>query len=184
MLHIKPFYFNPYRECTYIVTAKELSDTAQDCLIVDAGMYSEQEEQRFLDFMSKNHLTPVAILVTHAHLDHVCGLEFLNKYYPEAQLIDATHPASPSFAHSFRIIPTPGHTEDSVCYYFEDDKTLFTGDTLFQQSVGRTDLLGGDTEKLMRSLELLKQLPDDTAVYPGHGYSTTIGQEKQYNPYL
>ncbi len=84
----------------------------------------------------------------------------------------------------FSVIATPGHKEDSVCYYFESEKTVFTGDTLFQESIGRTDLPGGDMGELMKSLAKLSQLPDDTQVYPGHGYPTTILHEKEYNPYL
>lgn len=81
-------------------------------------------------------------------------------------------------------ILTPGHKEDAVCFYFPEEKTIFTGDTLFQESIGRTDLPGGDMGQLIHSLNELKKLPEDTLVYPGHGYQTTIGHEKDFNPYL
>lgn len=84
-----------------------------------------------------------------------------------------------------KVISTPGHTEGGCCYYFEEAGLLVSGDTLFQESVGRTDLPTGSMGTLVRSIkEKLLVLPDDTQVYPGHGDSTTIGHEKQYNPFL
>jgi len=83
-----------------------------------------------------------------------------------------------------QVIPTPGHTPGGVCYYFPDDKLLLSGDTLFAGSVGRTDLPGGDMATLMQSLKKLTALPPDTAVIPGHGMFTTIGDELAGNPFL
>ena len=83
---------------------------------------------------------------------------------------------------SFRVLHTPGHTDGSVCYLCGD--ALFSGDTLFGGTVGRTDFPHGDMDKLMDSLKKLTALPDETRVYPGHMGSTTIGREKRYNPYL
>ena len=82
------------------------------------------------------------------------------------------------------VLPTPGHTPGCVCWYFEKEKLLFSGDTLFAGSVGRTDLPGGDMATLMHSLENLKSLPADTVVIPGHGGFTTIGRELAANPFL
>jgi glyoxylase-like metal-dependent hydrolase (beta-lactamase superfamily II) len=84
-----------------------------------------------------------------------------------------------------KVIHTPGHTEGSVCLYFEPQKTLIAGDTLFAGSIGRTDLPGGDFEKIMRSLHnRVLALPDETLVIPGHGPQTTIGAERATNPFL
>lgn len=84
-----------------------------------------------------------------------------------------------------RLIATPGHTEGGCCYYFEEAGLLVSGDTLFQESVGRTDLPTGSMSTLVRSVkEKLLILPEETLVYPGHGDSTTIGHEKKYNPFL
>lgn len=84
-----------------------------------------------------------------------------------------------------KLIATPGHTKGSCCYYFEEDGILISGDTLFQDSVGRTDLPTGSMSKLVRSVkEKLFCLPDDVKVYPGHGESTTIGYEKEFNAFL
>lgn len=83
------------------------------------------------------------------------------------------------------VIHTPGHTEGSICLYFPEQKTLIAGDTLFAGSIGRTDLPGGSYEKIMRSLHnQLMQLPDETQVVPGHGPATTIGEERETNPFL
>ena len=76
------------------------------------------------------------------------------------------------------ILSTPGHTPGSVCFYFPEDKVLFSGDTLFQMGYGRTDLPGGDIQQLWRSLDLLLALPPETVVYPGHGAPTTIAAER------
>ncbi len=86
---------------------------------------------------------------------------------------------------SSTVIHTPGHTEGSICLYFPEQKTLIAGDTLFAGSIGRTDLPGGSFEKIIRSLHnQLLQLPDETHVIPGHGPMTTIGQERESNPFL
>jgi len=83
------------------------------------------------------------------------------------------------------VIHTPGHTEGSICLYFPAQKKLIAGDTLFARSIGRTDLPGGSFEKIMRSLnDKLLQLPDETAVVPGHGQLTSIGAEREANPFL
>ena len=85
---------------------------------------------------------------------------------------------------TFRVIATPGHTEGGCCYYVEEAGILVSGDTLFAESVGRSDFPTGSTGTLIHSIQdKLFVLPDDTRVYPGHGESTTIGHEKQYNPF-
>jgi hydroxyacylglutathione hydrolase len=87
--------------------------------------------------------------------------------------------------HTAQILHTPGHTEGSICLYFAPEKKLIAGDTLFAGSIGRTDLPGGDMQKIMRSLHsTVMSLPDDTVVVPGHGELTTIGEERESNPFL
>lgn len=86
---------------------------------------------------------------------------------------------------SFQVIETPGHTKGSVCYYWSEDKVLLSGDTLFFESLGRTDLPTGSSTQILTSLkDKLMVLPDDTLVLPGHGCSTTIGYERKNNPYM
>lgn len=88
-------------------------------------------------------------------------------------------------SHTAQILHTPGHTEGSICLFFEPEKKLIAGDTLFAGSIGRTDLPGGNMQKIMRSLhDSVLTLPDDTVVVPGHGKLTTIGEERESNPFL
>ena len=84
----------------------------------------------------------------------------------------------------YEVIATPGHSPGGVCFYFPGENILFTGDTLFQNTVGRTDLPGGDAVRLAKSLRILAALPPQTKVYPGHGPETTIGREIESNPFL
>lgn len=180
-MNLKTFYFNPYRECTYV-----LSDEDGSAIIIDAGMYDEREQQRFAEYISKQKLHPVALLITHAHPDHICGIEYIQQQYglqPILQPNEGTLTLA-QWTNTIEVIATPGHKEDAVCYYLPEKKILFTGDTLFQESIGRTDLPGGNMSTLIHSLNKLVILPEDTQVYPGHGYPTTIAHEKIYNPYL
>ena len=91
-----------------------------------------------------------------------------------------------SFAgYDFKVIHTPGHTPGGVCYYVESENVLFSGDTLFQNSVGRTDFVNSSTSDLVRGIrEKLFTLPEDVLVYPGHMGETTIGHEKNYNMFV
>ena len=156
-----------------------------------------------------------AILLTHGHFDHIWGEEEIRElsgakvyaYEKEKELCeDASLNVSKGAGRACvvkadqyvkdggeiteagitcRLLATPGHTSGSCCYYFEADKILISGDTLFQESVGRTDLPTGSMGTLVRSVkDKLFPLPDEVKVYPGHGEATTIGHEKKYNPFL
>jgi glyoxylase-like metal-dependent hydrolase (beta-lactamase superfamily II) len=88
-------------------------------------------------------------------------------------------------SHTAHVLHTPGHTEGSICLFFEPEKKLIAGDTLFAGSIGRTDLPGGNLQKILRSLhDTVLTLPDDIVVVPGHGKLTTIGEERESNPFL
>lgn len=154
------------------------------------------------------------ILLTHAHFDHIWGCNELKELsgaplyaYEEEKVLceKATANVSAQVGRPYTVAPdyyvkdnetitiagmtckviaTPGHTMGSCCYYFEEAGILVSGDTLFQESVGRTDLPTGSMSELTRSIkEKLFLLPEETKVYPGHGDQTTIGHEKQYNPF-
>lgn len=155
-----------------------------------------------------------AILLTHGHFDHIWGCSELRKetgakVYAlnieeevlQSSSLNLSENAGRActvkvntllndgeiisiLGFSIKTIATPGHTKGSCCYYFEDEKILISGDTLFLESVGRTDLPTGSMGELSRSIrEKLSKLPDDVKVYPGHGDSTTIGHEKKINPF-
>lgn len=156
-----------------------------------------------------------AIALTHAHFDHIWGAQELRAksgakiyaYEEEQALCESAELNISSYAGkpctikpnfylkegeeltvgsmTCRVISTPGHTQGSCCYYFEDDRKLLSGDTLFAQSVGRTDFATGSMSSLVRSIkEKLFILPDEVKVYPGHGDTTTIGYEKENNPFI
>ena len=118
-------------------------------------------------------------------------VDFLNKRLkleisPEkSKVVNLKKNSSDFLGFKIKVISTPGHTEGGCCYYFDGNKVLASGDTLFCGSVGRTDFKGGSMSDLVRSVkEKLFKLPNDTAVLPGHEARTTIGYEKQYNMYL
>ncbi|HET7153170.1 MAG TPA: MBL fold metallo-hydrolase [Candidatus Kapabacteria bacterium] len=155
------------------------------------------------------------VLLTHTHWDHTADAAELKNIFhapvcvhkndeyrlldPRAELIQPPFPLAPLTPDAyleedqkitvggltFHVLFTPGHTEGSVCFYERSQRVLFSGDTLFAGSVGRTDLRGGSWEALMESLHVkVLGLPDDVTVYPGHGPMTTIGTERMFNPFL
>ena len=151
---------------------------------------------------------PSGILLTHAHFDHVGAVMALQEAWPSLPLYvhpadvpmlghpaNAMPPAYPQIPtpHNVRdcrsqdfaeVIETPGHTPGGVCYYFPSDALLFSGDTLFAGSIGRTDFPGGSLPQLLESLKRLAGLPPETVVVPGHGPETTIDTEKRQNRFL
>jgi glyoxylase-like metal-dependent hydrolase (beta-lactamase superfamily II) len=155
------------------------------------------------------------ILLTHAHFDHIGGVADLveatgavlaahaddvpllrrrggalewgyeARACPEPSLLLQPGQILETEVARLTVLWVPGHTPGHLAFYWMDAQSVFTGDALFQGSIGRTDLPGGDFDQLMRSIrESLLTLPDDTVVYPGHGPTTTVGEEKQFNPFL
>jgi hydroxyacylglutathione hydrolase len=211
MLNIDIFTFNPFEENTYV-----LSDSSGECIIVDPGCYSMEEKRELEGFITEKKLKPVRILLTHAHIDHILGNNFLTGRYQipiqmskiETGLLKAApeygkmwgidcepSPEPELFVEESKDIQfgntrlktlfTPGHSPGSFSYYHKETQTLISGDVLFRQSIGRTDLPGGDLETLMSSIKnKIFLLPDSVKVYSGHGPVTTIGFEKENNPFL
>lgn len=169
------------------------------CLVIDPG----DEAEMVLAFLERQDLTLEAILLTHGHFDHVGAVKTLAAetdcrvfLCQEDLALPGAMTAGPLFhtdfykegdrltlaGMTFEVLHTPGHTPGSVCLHFGEH--LFSGDTLFAGSCGRTDFPGSSPAAMGRSLTRLSQLDENLKVYPGHGESTTIGEEKRYNPYL
>lgn len=182
-----------------------------EAVLVDPGGDADD----IIDIISTRGFKVKQIVITHAHLDHILACNELEKYTRaeiyynpnDRQLwlslklqcffvgiANPPHikPPKNALAHgdslqvrNGRVLHTPGHTQGSLCFYFEQDKLVCTGDTLFAGSIGRTDLPGGNTEQILASLrDVLLVLPEDTRVIPGHGEETTIGKEKRENPFV
>ena len=213
MIKIKVFAFNAFREATYLVY-----DETKEAIVIDAGLSSSSECDRFNDFVSKNELKIVKLVNTHCHVDHITGVGYLkNKYnvpfcankldeqfltkltetaqgygievpYPAIDKIDEyiTDGDYVTFGDSkLKVITTPGHTEGGLVLLDENSNSLFTGDTLFKGSIGRTDLPGGSYQELMTSiLKKIVPIGKDVTVYPGHGDHTTLAEELMYNPFI
>ena len=195
MLKIHTLPLGDYQTNTYIL----LEEGGSDCVIVDAGY----NPRTILEVLEKLGLTARAILLTHGHFDHVGAVRTLAAelecpvYIHEAELaLPPMITAGPLYyTHNYgegdklnlaglelTVLHTPGHTPGSVCLLCQDH--MFSGDTLFQGSCGRTDLPGGDWETIQTSLRRLAKLEGEYAVHPGHGGNTALSVEKWYNPYM
>ena len=205
-LFIKTIVTGPFQENSYLLVDK----SSNKSVLIDPG----DEGQKIINYINEKNIVPLAIINTHAHLDHIGAIsEIKEKYsipfylhvrekpildsYPLACRMFGIKPGkSPSvdeWFHSsgklliepfkFLIIETPGHTPGGCSFLIND--AIFVGDTLFQGSIGRTDLPGGDRKILDKSLiKLIKKLNPETTVYSGHGPSTSIGFEKANNSFL
>lgn len=208
MLNIKAWTVGLFAENAYLIACAN----SGQAVFVDPG----DDAPLLLREIAAAKVELQAILLTHAHLDHVAALTDLREatgvpvyLHPAddgllqkarqiwrsygkqiAPIAPAEHTLNDGDSITFgdaqlRVLHTPGHTPGSVCLYAPDDQTLIAGDTLFFESVGRTDLPGGDSASLLRSIrDKLWPLADTIRVYPGHGQPTTIGHERRHNPFV
>ena len=187
-------------------------ETSREALVIDPG----DQIDDILEILDKHSLRVKAIVITHAHIDHIGGAAKLKAVtgapvymntndqdlYDDLDLqaswlgmppmertrIDAPAKEGDSLTlgpTQFHILHTPGHTQGSISIWIPTENKLVAGDTLFRDSIGRTDLPGGDPRQILRSIHTkLLTLPETAVVFPGHGSNTTIGREKETNPFL
>ncbi len=204
---IKSMVLGPVQTNCYFL----INDETKEVLIIDPADNAAGIE----GWIREEGLEPRAILLTHGHFDHILGVEGLRKAFDipvyagknEADVLkDPRKNVSPMLGRSvsvsadrllsdneiftlagirMQVFFTPGHTEGSICFYLPDEKKLFSGDTLFEASVGRTDFPTGSSRQLVDAIKTrLFILDDDVMVYPGHGGCTSIGYEKTHNPFV
>ena len=204
---IKNLVLGTVQTNTYIMS----NTVAKEAIVFDPADDSEAIEE----YLKANDLVCKAILLTHGHFDHIIAARELSKHTQapiyahedEVKLLeDPDMNASALFGErcsltpdlfvkdqeilnlagfSFQVLHTPGHTLGGVCYYCSEHEVLMSGDTLFRESIGRTDLPTGNGRVLIHSIkEKLMKLEDQVVVYPGHGMPTTIGYERKHNYYI
>lgn len=211
MLQIRSFVFNPFSENTYVVY-----NDHKNAFIIDPGNFSTEETRLLQNFIEENGLKIKNILLTHAHIDHVLGLQTVYNLYnvpvllheTEKEMLDRNPMDANRFGFFFKpfegeiqflkenevlkldedefnILHVPGHSPGHIAFQNEAQKFVVSGDVLFEGSIGRTDLYKGNHEQLLESIRTkLFILDGDTKVYNGHGNPTTIGFEKDYNPFF
>lgn len=157
-----------------------LLEKENQVLIIDPG----EESKRIKKTIGDRKV--VGILITHYHFDHIGALKELTNFYqvPVYDIHSLKEGINQVAPFTFEMIPTPGHKEDLISVYFKEEQVMFVGDFIFQGSIGRMDLPGGNSIDMKHSLEKLKQYPKEITIYPGHGEKTTLQEEILKNPYF
>ena len=187
-MNVKKIVVGIYQENCYFI-----NNNNKDLIIVDPG----DEFNKLNNIIKNNEYNLKAILITHAHIDHIGALkELLEEYKVDLyysninneieykKLININEKEYDINDFKFKVIKTPGHRNDSVTYYFYEDNIMFTGDFIFKNSIGRTDLEYANPLEMKNSIEMIKGYSDDIKLYPGHGEDTTLGFEKENNFYF
>lgn len=209
-MKVRTFEVGPFLENTYLLSK------GSTAILIDPGFSTESEYSAFKNVLQSSKEELVAIVLTHAHVDHVLGIQrvlkdfripvysniedlFLWENFGNQATMFGLNQVGFSFTPEplptegsfkvgeleFECIFTPGHSPDHTTLYFSDEELAISGDALFRESIGRTDLYRGDFELLKKSItEKLYSLPSETKIYPGHGLPTTIGHEKLNNPFV
>lgn len=207
---LESYTVGPFSQNTYLITYNGKG------LLIDPGFYDPTEYLQFTRDLKENEIELLAVVLTHAHVDHVFGLDKVlsdftvpvylnhsdlylwNNFANQAAMFGVRTAGFDFIPESlpevngmelgpfkFDVLYTPGHSPDHVSLYFKDENLLISGDVLFNQSIGRTDLYKGDFDTLAESIrEKLYPLPENTEVWPGHGPKTTIGYEKVNNGFV
>ena len=211
-MNIKIFTFNQFFENTFII-----SDSTNECIIIDPGCYDKNEKQILKDYILSNNLVPTKLINTHCHIDHILGNNFVSKtwdleleiHHKDIDLLKnskniadlygfVNYENSPitnkflvegdiiEFGKSkLEVLFTPGHAPGHISLYSKNENFIISGDVLFNNSIGRTDLPGGNYNTLIDTIKSkFLCLDDSTVVYCGHGPSTTVGKERINNPFL
>ena len=148
------------------------------CLIIDPG----SETNKIINTIG--NLTPIAVIITHYHFDHIGALDEIENYY-QIPVYDYHNLGTINIdTFNFEIISTKGHSNTGISIYFSKEKILFTGDFLFKGTIGRTDMPDSNPYLMIESIKEIKQYPEDIKVYPGHGDITILKEEKQKNIFL
>lgn len=211
MITVYSFTFNPFSENTYLIYSEQ-----KNAFLIDPGCFNNTESTILRNFIKDNSLNITKILLTHAHIDHIFGLQWAYDTYKvpvylhrlEKEILDKCPDDARRFGFEFpsfdgetnfleentslylddnelNIKFVPGHSPGSIAFYSEKQKFIISGDVLFLNSIGRTDLYKGNLNDLIHSIKnQLFTLEDDTKVYCGHGKPTTIIHEKNFNPFL
>ena len=211
MIRIKKFTFNPFQENSYV-----LINDKNECIVVDPGCFNANEENELSNYIEVEGLTPIYLINTHFHIDHVLGNSFVAEKYNipvtafnseidmpamaerSAELYGITYKSSPKPTHflaegdtidfgssQLKVLFVRGHSPDHIVLVCEAEDFMIGGDVLFKGSIGRTDLPGGNHHDLIDNIESkIFTLKESIKVFSGHGPETTIGVEKNTNPFF